>query len=195
VSDDTSTVQHESPIRRILVESALIVFSILLALGVNQWVDARKQSQLTARVLRSVRDEITANRTRVQEWLPYHRAMELASHRADSLRAVHSYADFKSAAPQWSGFKNPELDGTAWQTAVSLGVVNNMGFDTVRVLSSLYTMQAKYDQYWGGTIQSFDFADATMANTVRRMWVYFATIRTNEDSLVNRYTEALRLFR
>jgi len=192
---DSETVQHESPIRRILVESALIVFSILLALGVNQWADAHKEKQLTARVLRSVREEITANQTRVQAWLPYHRAMELATHRADSLRIVHNYADFKSAAPQWSGFKNPELDGTAWQAAVSLGVVNNMGFDTVRVLSSLYTTQAKYDQYWAGTIQSFDFGDATMANTVRRMWVYFATIRTNEDSLMNRYAEALRLFR
>ena len=195
MSDETNTVQPESPIRRILVESALIVFSILLALGVNSWADARKENQLTARVLRSVRDEISANRARVQEWEPYHRTMELATHRADSLRVVHSYAQFKSAAPEWSGFKNPELDGTAWQTAVSLGVINNMGFDTVRVLSSLYTMQAKYDQYWGGTIQSFDFADATMSNTVRRMWVYFATIRTNEDSLVNRYAEALRLLR
>jgi hypothetical protein len=185
--------KHESPILRILVESGLIVFSILLAFAANQWNDARKQRMLVERSLRSVREEISGNAKRVEERLPYHRTLEAATFRADSSKRVHSYADFKLAAPDWSGFQNPELDGTAWQTAITLGAVSGMGFDTVKALSRLYAYQTKVDQYTAESISSFDFSDQVMAGTVRRMWVYFFSTRVQEDTLVNRYREALKL--
>jgi hypothetical protein len=185
--------KHESPIRRILVESALIVFSILLAFAANQWNDARKQQALVERSLRSVRDEIAGNAKRVQERLPYHRSLERETFLADSSKRVRSFADLKLAAPDWSGFNNPELDGTAWQTAITLGAVTGMGFDTVRTLSRLYAMQGKVDQFASGSISSFDFADQAMPATVRRMWVYFFTSRVLEDTLLNRYAGALKL--
>lgn len=193
MSEDETTPKHETPIRRILVESALIVFSILLALAVNQWNDARKQRALVERSLRNIRDEIAFNARRVEERLPYHRNLEAETFRADSLKSVRSYADWKRVAPDWSGFANPELDGTAWQTAITLGAVSGMGFDTVATLSRLYAYQAKVDQFASNSITSFDFADETMPATVRRMWVYFFTSRVNEDSLVARYREALKL--
>lgn len=185
--------KSESPIRRILVESALIVFSILLALAANQWNDARNQRSLVEHSLRSVRAEIVGNAKRIQERLPYHGSLVAETHRADSLKSVHSYADFKLAAPDWSGFEYPELDATAWQTAITLGAVTGMGFDTVATLSRLYAFQAKVDQYASGALSSFDFSDQAMAGTVRRMWVYFYSIRVNEDTLLNRSAEALKL--
>ena len=145
---------HESPIQRIIVESALIVFSILLALAVNSYVDARKERALTERALRGVRDELTAN--------------------------LH-------------GFHNPTLDGTAWQSAISLGTVAYMGYDTVRVLSSAYDFQAKADQYAAASIPTFDFADAAMPSTIRRMYVFIETMRIQEDTLADRYANALKL--
>ena len=95
--------------------------------------------------------------------------------------------------PDWSGFQYPELDATAWQTAITLGAVTGMGFDTVATLSRLYAFQSKVDQYASGSLSSFDFADQAMAGTVRRMWVYFYSIRVNEDTLLNRSTDALKL--
>jgi hypothetical protein len=84
MAEDTGPnhARYESPIRKLIFESALIVFSILLALAANQWNDARKQRALVNRAL---------------------------------------------------------------------------------------------------------------ASTVRRMWVYFVTVRTNEDTLLNRYDQALKL--
>lgn len=184
---------RESPIRRIVVESALIVFSILLALAVNEWVDSRRQHTLTDRALAAIRDEIDGNAARVRERLSYHRSLETEVRREDSLGSVHRYSDFVRGAPDWSGFMNPDVDGTAWQSALTLGAASNMGFDTVRVLSRLYSLQAKFDQYNAAAIPTFDFSDAAMPSTIRRMHVYVVTIRTNEDTLLNRYTEALRL--
>jgi hypothetical protein len=53
MAEDTGPnhARYESPIRKLIFESALIVFSILLALAANQWNDARKQRALVNRAL------------------------------------------------------------------------------------------------------------------------------------------------
>lgn len=188
-----ATHEKESPIRKILIESALIVFSILLALAVNEWADSRKQAALAERAVHAIREEITGNAQRIRDVRAYHQALMNESKRADSLHVVHSYADFRRAAPSWSGFRNPELDATAWQSAITLGVVQNIGFDTVRALSRLYLMQTKLDQYAETSLPTFDFSDAAMPNNVRRVWVFVQTMATLEDTLTNRYNDALRV--
>lgn len=184
---------HESPIQRILVESALIVFSILLALGVNSYVDTRKEHRLTERALRGVHDEIATNLRAIRDVRSYHDTLGRQTHLADSLHQATSYAAFASHVPAWSGLHNPELDNTAWESALTLGTVANMGYDTVRVLSSLYAKQAKFDAYASSGFSSFDFADAAMPSTVRRIYVYAATVRVNEDALLAQYAAALRV--
>ena len=193
MTDDQAPTPHESPIRRFLFESALIVFSILLALAVNQWADSRKQRQLTDRALTAIHSEIAQNADRIRERRPYHVSLESELKRADSTGNVHRYSDLKHAAPDWSGFENPELDATAWQSAMTLGVAPNLGFDTLQTLSRMYGLQARFDQYNSAAIPTFDFSDEAMHSTIRRMYVYVVTMRTNEDTLLNRYTAALKL--
>jgi hypothetical protein len=169
------------------------VFSILLALAVNSWADRRKQRDLTERALTAIHAEITGNANRIRELRPYHLSLETELRTADSIGRVHRYSDFKNAAPDWSGFKNPELEGTAWQSALTLGVAPNLGFDTLQTLSSLYGLQNRFDQYNSAAIPTFDFSDEGMHANIRRMYVYVATMRTNEDTLLNRYAAALKL--
>ena len=193
MTDGQPPTHHESPIRRFLFESALIVFSILLALAVNQWADSRKQRQLTDHALTAIHTEIVQNADRIRERRPYHLSLESELKHADSIGNVHRYSDLKHAAPDWSGFENPELDETAWQSAMTLGVAPNLGFDTLQTLSRLYGLQTRFDQYNSAAIPTFDFSDEAMHSTIRRMYVYVATMRTNEDTLLNRYTAALKL--
>jgi len=90
MADEEKPTPHaESPIRKILIESALIVFSILLALAANAWSDANKQRVLADRALQGVRDEIEGNAQRIRDALPYLRTMEGQVFRADSLKRVH----------------------------------------------------------------------------------------------------------
>jgi hypothetical protein len=196
VADETEPKSHgESPIRKILIESALIVFSILLALAANDWNDSRNQHALAARALSGVRDEIEGNAQRVRDALPYLRTMEAEVFRADSLKRVHSWPDFVAAAPDWHGLGTAELDATAWQSAITLGAVSNIGYDTVRVLSRLYALQGKFDQYASGMASTIDLSDQAMASTTRKLWVYFVTVRTNDDTLLARYQSALALLK
>ena len=184
---------HESPIQRILVESALIVFSILLALAVNSYVDARKEHRLTERSLRGIRDELTANLQAIRAVRAYHDTLAQETAAVDAAHQATTYLSFRAHAPSWHGFHNPILDGTAWQSAVTLGTVANMGYDTVRVLSSAYEFQAKCDQYISASIPTFDFADAVMPSTIRRMYVFVETMGIQEDTLASRYVQALKL--
>jgi hypothetical protein len=193
VTDDQPQAYHESPIRRFLFESALIVFSILLALAVNSWAERRKQRDLTERALSAIHAEIMGNANRIRELRPYHVSLETELKRADSAGTVRRYSDFVHAAPDWSGFKSPPFEGTAWQSALTLGVAPNLGFDTLQTLSSLYGLQNRFDQYNAAAIPTFDFSDDAMHANIRRMYVYVATMRTNEDTLLNRYTAALKL--
>jgi len=175
------------------VESALIVFSLLLALAANSWNDSRKQRALAEHALAAIREEITSNVDIVRSARAYHDTMWKETKRADSTKRVHSFAELVASAPAWSGFKAPIYDATAWQSALTLGAVGGMGFDTVRTLSRLYAVQTRLDAY-ASNIESFDFSDNAMPSTVRRMYVYFATVTTNEDTMLNRYTQALKLF-
>ena len=184
---------HESPIQRILVESALIVFSILLALGVNSYVDARKERALTERALRGVRDEVSANLRAVRDIRAYHDTIAKETQAVDAAHQATTYAAFRAHAPAWRGFHNPVLDGTAWQSAVTLGTVANMGYDTVRVLSSAYEFQNRLQQYTSASIPTFDLSDAAMPSTIRRMYVFIETMSILEDTLTDRYTKALKM--
>src|SRR4030081_2071500 len=64
---------------RALFESALIVFSILLALGVNEWRDHRERMSHASEARHAFANEIRANRDLLVSdfYLPHHKRMQL----------------------------------------------------------------------------------------------------------------------
>ncbi len=175
------------------VQSAMIVLSVLLALAASSWADARKQQRLGDQALLTFAQEMRANRARVTALLPYHDSLDVAAHRADSTRSVQSYADWKRAFPGWSGFAPPDLTTAAWQTALATGALANIRYDRVGALANVYTIQGKLDSFNASYIPLFDFSDASMPSTVRRMRAYSATVLSFERALVSRYDDALKL--
>jgi hypothetical protein len=180
-------------LRELAFEALLIVVSILLALAVNEWADGRKQRRLAEQALVSFAREVAQNRTRVAQVLPYHDSLAIGARRVDSLALVHSYADWRRELPQFGGMHNPDLTGTAWQTALATGALTNIGYDTVAALSQAYNAQTRLDQFNADYLPLFDFSDAAMASTARRAYVYFATARVAERALLRDYDAVLEL--
>ena len=170
----------------------MIVLSVLLALAASRWVDNRKQKQLAAQALASFDQELRANQRRVLEVYPYHQALAAAARRLDSLGATHSYADWKRQVSFWSGFRPPDVTTTAWQTALTTGALANLPYRQVGALSDAYTLQAKLDAFTGAYIPLFDFSDAAMPATVRRMNAYMQTVISFETTLLREYADGLR---
>jgi type II secretory pathway pseudopilin PulG len=180
-------------VRELAFEALLIVISILLALAVNEWAEGRKERRLAEQALVSFARELAQNRAHVAEVIPYHDTLAIVARRADSLALVHSYADWRREVPQFGGMHNPELSGTAWQTALATGALTNIGYDTVAALSQAYNAQTRLDQFTADYVPLFDFSDAAMASTARRAYVYFASARVAERSLLRDYDAALAL--
>ena len=169
----------------------MIVLSVILALAASRWVDNHKQQQLAAQALASFAQEIRANQQRVLEVYPYHQALAAAARRLDSLEAINSYADWKRQVPAWSGFRPADVTTTAWQTALTTGALANLPYRQVGALSDAYTVQSKLEAFTGAYIPLFDFSDAAMRATVRRMNVYMQTVISFETALLREYAEGL----
>ena len=59
----------------VLVQSVMIVLSILLALWVDQWKQHRAEQQLATVSLSNFLHEVQQNQARLDDILPYHRAV------------------------------------------------------------------------------------------------------------------------
>lgn len=124
---------------RMLVESLLIVFSVLVALAVDEWRDERQRRDRAERAMRSIAAELRQNRSNVARALANHRAM------ADS---VSAYAARRQPPPQHvylNGLFNPGLvHSAAWEAALETGATADMPYERVIDLSSTYDRQARY---------------------------------------------------
>lgn len=171
----------------------MIVFSVLLALATSSWADTRKQQRLGDQALLSFAQEIRANRARVAAVMPYHDSLDVYATRADSAQSIHTYADWKRSFRGWSGFLPPDLTTAAWQSALATGALSNIRYDRVASLANVYTVQNKLDAFNASYIPLFDFSDAVMPSTVRRMRAYSATVLSFERALIANYDETLKL--
>jgi type II secretory pathway pseudopilin PulG len=178
-------------IPELALESAMIVLSVLLALAASSWADSRREHTLVAQARTSFALELRANRARVAKVLPYHQALTAAVVAIDSTGGVATYAAWRKRVPIWSGFAPPDVAATAWQSAIATGALAHMKYPEVSAVSTVYTLQGKFDAFNASYIPLFDFSDPAMAATVRRMHAYMQTVVVYETALIADYDSAL----
>jgi len=173
------------------LESVMIVFSVLLALAASSWADTRREHALIDEARTAFVREIQANRSRLTQVLPYHRALTAAVLHVDSAGGISSYADWRRRVPIWSGFSPPDVAATAWQSALATGALAKLPYRAVAKLSDIYTVQGKLDAFNASYLPLFDFSDPAMSGTVRRMHAYMQTVMSYETVLLTRYDSTL----
>ena len=135
----TAFTPGRSSLPRLIVESLLIVFSVLLALGVNQWQERRARRERTTVALQSIQAEIEANRESVSRARINHLSMK------DSLQSYAQRHETLPARIYLGGVFNPaSTQSTAWDSARETGVTTDLPFQLVLALSRLYDRQARY---------------------------------------------------
>jgi hypothetical protein len=124
---------------RALADSLLIVLSVLLALGVDEWRDQRTRHAGAEMALRSMGAELRENAGSVERARTHHLAMR------DSLQG---YLQRRQAPPPHvylSGLFNPALvHATAWDSARETGATSDLPLELVLALSRVYDRQARY---------------------------------------------------
>ena len=123
-----------------LVESILLIGSILLALAMDEWSEDREYQDLAHRSLANFEREIGQNRVRVEDVTLFHAGLRdvLANMNAGS--APVTAATIRNIM---EGFQPAILVNTAWETAVATGALGYMEYDVVAGLSLTYGLQER----------------------------------------------------
>ena len=115
------------------------MFSVLLALGVNEWQDRRGRGERATVALHSIQTELEANRESVSRARTNHLSMR------DSLQSYTLRREMLPARIYLGGvFRPAPTQSTAWDSARETGVTTDLPFQLVLALSRIYDRQARY---------------------------------------------------
>ena len=128
---------------RVLFESMLIILSILVALGLDEWRDERQRAENIDQALVNFIGEIQQNRARVEDAAPFNQGLRHVLNRRQQVKAIESVATFINIIESY----NPVvLRSTAWETAIATGALAKMDYDLVSALSLTYSLQNRYQE-------------------------------------------------
>ena len=121
-----------------LIQSALVVVSILFALWVDEWSEDQDFQELAERSLVSFEREIEQNKRRLEAMTPFHIGLRDVVGTMTADGGTTSLSTFRNII---DGFEPAILVNTAWETGVATGAVSHMEYDIVAGLSLTYGIQ------------------------------------------------------
>jgi len=181
---------------RVLFESMLIILSILVALGLDEWRDDRQDAENIDKALINFIGELQQNRARVEDAAPFNQGLRHVLNRRQEVKAIESVATFINIIESY----NPVvLQSTAWETAIATGSLAKMDYNLVSALSLTYSLQNRYQQISRtGMMEltspqnlSEEKLDLAVYNAIR----YLDDVTGMENELSGHYAEAESVLR
>lgn len=186
--------------RPILLEAAFVVLGVVLALAANELRQQHLDRRDAATALRSIREEVVANRGAVAEAARYHAQLTDTLTKLTRAGAAGG-ADAPSSASMSRlfnrGFFHPAtLLHTAWDAAAATDAVRHMRYHDVLQLAQIYEFQEGYRRqsenvgqliYAQLYAQGFDGVAANYANFTSILAAFWY----RECQLLHRYDELL----
>ena len=137
-SETEGSLSRRAWISRVLVESVLVVGSILLALALDEWNEGLEFQDLAERSLVNFGREIQQNRLRLEDVTLFHMGLRDVLANMDAGGEVVPTTTIRNIM---EGFQPAILVSTAWETAVATGALGYMDYDVVAGLSLTYNLQ------------------------------------------------------
>ena len=135
---------------RSALEAILIVFSVLLALFLDNVMEERSEARKVNELVSHIPDEMKSNLTIVDEWLPYHRAAVdevdryLESDELQDRLLTADGIDYSSLMER--GLIQDFYSISSWQLAQQSEVTSRIDFDVASKISSAYLSQQNVNQ-------------------------------------------------
>jgi hypothetical protein len=180
---------------KILVESFLIAFSVLLALGVDDWKEERENQQLVRKALANFEREIRQNKAHIESRLGYHEKLHESLEGVDP-KDVHTFEELRQKV-DFRGLNPAFLVDTAWQTALTTNALSYMEYDTVSRLSEIYTLQQRLYDYNGSMTVTFLplLSDKNVSTLILPLVSYQSDVVGIEKNLLRQYGAVLEHLR
>ena len=186
-----------------LLEGALIVFSVLLALFLNQMAENIKTKHAKETAVDGIQKELERNLSIVQEWNKRHSEIldlvsALRSGKRDSLKQrLQNGQLFKiQLITNNKSIIDANLSNTAWETAKSTQIIAEFRYETVEKLTDVYalqdilintTLKKITDTYFDRRTHNLDNLEATLT----QFQLGFAEMIGQENLITELYREAI----
>lgn len=179
---------------RIIVESALIVFSILVALGVSEWERNREDEELARQALIEFQREIRQNRARLEDVGPYRVGLRDVMGRMGESGELESSDEFQ-ATFGLEALRPAFLTSTVWETALTTGALPHIDFTLVNALSLTYSLQARLEEFSRSGMpdlaRGWHVPSEDMRGAIREVTIYLGELSRSEAELLAAYEEVL----
>lgn len=126
---------------RVLFESALIVMSILVALGLDEWRENREAAETVSQALLNFDREIRQNQAQIDYATPFSVGLLnilKGRYESDEQLSIDEFVDMMES------YESAALQSTAWETAIATGSLAKMDYNIVSALSMTYSLQNRY---------------------------------------------------
>lgn len=184
------------------LEGLLIVISVALGFWVTQLQQGRQDRQLAARVLERIEQEIASNAKTLEPYVAMHdtwlggltKAQSVVDPRSQS--AFDVWMDTRPPFPPGAPSPFAFLRRSAWDTALSAGIIRLIDPDLAASLSELYRAQEiatqNVERLANGVLTSSNLYDpAARQASVRLLWLTLADIQSAEVVLRDAYKAQL----
>ena len=175
----------------LLFQSVLIVFSVLLALFLNEVRQYQKQQTRRTQILTNLQQEIKNNSQRIEQVVNYHKeaSVLLMNYvQSDSLQKIYQgqppLAIFGQVLQGKQGLNPALLHRTAWELAQYSQEMNDLNYELQYELSSLYRLQASGVESTWNSIAAL-FTNPLMYDDIRSI----VALRTLASSINELYQQ------
>ncbi|PHS13153.1 MAG: hypothetical protein COA86_17515 [Kangiella sp.] len=132
---------------KLVFESVLIIFSVLLALLLNEYRGQLKENKQKKLAMQMVKIELRANLETINEWRPYHE--EVLTNLNEALKSDFSKNILFTENGERIGSLMPNgvvqqlIDNASWKTLKTSNISSTIDLNTMFTLSKLYKLQAQ----------------------------------------------------
>mgnify|MGYP001791414640 CR=1 FL=1 len=192
--------------KRLLVESALIVFSVLFALFINRYAESQKLRQQKQVALERIVQEMKSNCELIAEALDIHKTafrnlQQAATDENDSLRiymAKYKYfldqKVFHHLLDGQTSFYPVFPVSTSWQTALATGIVSEFDYQVVEILTEVYTTQEYFlEESLKATIEIISVPIEDESQTINTLLFPVNELVQQERKTIDAIDKALKL--
>ncbi len=184
---------------RALFESVLIVFSVFLALALDQWAEDRR----TARRVEAIRgffvEEIQANRNLVasEAHLPHHRRLRSNLREVPKSGPLDERAVALARSPLQTGVHPVLFQDAVWRSLSQSQLLEEMEPREVFMLADIYaqqealTLQVRTMLDGDASSDLLSDSDARVREAAQQLWLGLGDVVAAEERLLAKYDRAL----
>ena len=181
---------------RTIVESALIVISILLALALDEWQEDLEIQELIDRSIVNFQNELTQNKSRIEDIGVYHRGVLQVLQRRTFTSDSESLEEFRNIM---EALQPIVLTSSAWATAVATGALGRMDYELVSALTLTYNTQLRFDDDYRSTLRlllsPINLNQENLPITTYNAGRFVTDVTSAESELSVYYAQTLELIR